>query len=79
MDPSWNPAHDLQAQDRAYRIGQARDVTVYRLISTGTVEELIYDRQLYKQQHAAMAVSGTVQTRYFEGTSLHSCGCCISA
>ncbi|KAK9824960.1 hypothetical protein WJX74_010323 [Apatococcus lobatus] len=67
MDPSWNPAHDLQAQDRAYRIGQARDVTVYRLISTGTVEELIYDRQLYKQQHAAMAVSGTVQTRYFEG------------
>ncbi|KAK9862888.1 hypothetical protein WJX84_009991 [Apatococcus fuscideae] len=67
MDPSWNPAHDLQAQDRAYRIGQARDVTVYRLISTGTVEELIYDRQLYKQQHAAMAVSGAVQTRYFEG------------
>ena len=36
MDPSWNPAHDLQAQDRAFRIGQRRDVGVYRLVSTGT-------------------------------------------
>ncbi len=37
MDPSWNPAHDLQAQDRAFRIGQRRDVGVYRLVSTGAV------------------------------------------
>ena len=35
VDPSWNPAHDLQAQDRAFRIGQQRDVGVYRLVSTG--------------------------------------------
>ena len=35
VDPSWNPAHDLQAQDRAFRIGQRRDVGVYRLVSTG--------------------------------------------
>lgn len=34
---------------RAYRIGQCRDVTVLRLISLGTVEEVIYLRQLYKQ------------------------------
>ena len=38
FDPSWSPAADLQAQDRAYRIGQLRDVTVYRLVSTGTIE-----------------------------------------
>ena len=45
----WNPAHDLQAQDRAYRIGQQRDVYVYRFISVGTIEENIYMRQIYKQ------------------------------
>jgi hypothetical protein len=38
FDPSWNPAHDLQAQDRAYRLGQTRDVAVYRLVGTGRVE-----------------------------------------
>jgi hypothetical protein len=35
FDPSWNPALDLQAQDRAYRMGQTRDVEVYRLVGTG--------------------------------------------
>lgn len=35
IDPSWNPSHDLQAQDRAFRIGQRRDVAVYRLIAAG--------------------------------------------
>lgn len=34
---------------RVYRIGQCRDVTVFRLISLGTVEEIIYLRQIYKQ------------------------------
>ncbi|ELU06400.1 hypothetical protein CAPTEDRAFT_223034 [Capitella teleta] len=42
FDPNWNPTHDLQAQDRAYRIGQLRDVHVYRLITSGTIEENIY-------------------------------------
>ena len=37
VDPSWNPAHDLQAQDRAFRIGQRRDVNVYRLVVYVTV------------------------------------------
>lgn len=35
-----------QAQDRAYRLGQRRDVHVYRLLATGTVEEMIYKRQV---------------------------------
>ncbi|XP_037071357.1 DNA excision repair protein ERCC-6-like 2 [Pollicipes pollicipes] len=50
FDPSWNPAHDLQAQDRAYRLGQARDVSVFRLVSAGTIEENIYLRQVRRQQ-----------------------------
>jgi len=46
---SWNPSVDQQAQDRAYRYGQEKEVSVYRLVSKGTVEEVIYMRQLYKQ------------------------------
>ena len=49
FDCSWNPSWDMQAQDRAYRYGQKKPVKVYRLISEGTVEEIIYMRQLYKQ------------------------------
>jgi SNF2 family DNA or RNA helicase len=40
-DRWWNPAVENQATDRVYRIGQTRDVTVYKLITTGTIEEKI--------------------------------------
>ncbi|KAG6366990.1 hypothetical protein INS49_001171 [Diaporthe citri] len=39
FDSDWNPQQDLQAQDRAHRIGQKRPVIVYRLATKGTVEE----------------------------------------
>lgn len=48
-DPDWNPATDNQAKERAWRIGQNRNVTVYRLLSAGTIEEKIYQRQIFKQ------------------------------
>ncbi|XP_070615891.1 DNA excision repair protein ERCC-6-like [Erythrolamprus reginae] len=48
FDPSWNPATDAQAVDRAYRIGQKENVVIYRLITCGTVEEKIYRRQVFK-------------------------------
>ncbi|GMH36245.1 hypothetical protein BSKO_04113 [Bryopsis sp. KO-2023] len=67
FDPSWNPSHDLQAQDRAFRIGQRRDVFVYRLIAAGTLEEIVYTRQIYKQQQSNMAIVDGSQPRYFEG------------
>ncbi|OPL21387.1 dna ercc-6-like excision repair protein, partial [Mytilus galloprovincialis] len=47
-DPSWNPATDAQAVDRAFRIGQEKNVVIYRLITCGTVEEKIYRRQIFK-------------------------------
>ncbi|KAF8750146.1 SNF2 family N-terminal domain [Rhizoctonia solani] len=67
FDPNWNPAHDLQAMDRAYRFGQKRDVNVYRLLGAGALEELIYARQIYKQQQMHIGYEASVQTRYFEG------------
>jgi len=44
-DSDWNPQMDLQAMDRAHRIGQTRQVNVYRLITTDTLEERIIERQ----------------------------------
>jgi Helicase conserved C-terminal domain len=48
FEQSWNPSWEEQAQDRAHRIGQSRDVDVVRLVAQGTVEEMIYLRQIYK-------------------------------
>ena len=67
VDPNWNPAYDLQAQDRAYRIGQTRDVEVFRLVSQGTLEEIVYARQIYKQQQANIGYNATSERRYFQG------------
>jgi DNA excision repair protein ERCC-6-like 2 len=55
--------------DRAYRFGQTRDVFVYRLLGAGSIEELIYARQVYKQQQMAIGYNASVQTRYFAGVS----------
>ncbi|EEQ32857.1 hypothetical protein McanMca71_003284 [Microsporum canis] len=67
VDPNWNPSYDLQAQDRAYRIGQLRDVEVFRLVSAGTIEEIVYARQIYKQQQANIGYSASTERRYFRG------------
>ena len=48
FDPDWNPSVDIQARERCWRIGQRRPVTVYRLITSGTIEEKIYHRQIFK-------------------------------
>ncbi|KAF5481306.1 hypothetical protein F2P56_001968 [Juglans regia] len=67
FDPNWNPAQDLQAQDRSFRFGQKRHVVVFRLLAAGSLEELVYSRQVYKQQLSNIAVSGKMEKRYFEG------------
>jgi ATP-dependent helicase STH1/SNF2 len=54
-DTDWNPHADLQAQDRAHRIGQKKEVRVLRLISSGTVEELVLQRA-----QAKLAIDGKV-------------------
>jgi superfamily II DNA or RNA helicase len=48
FDSDWNPANDLQALARVWREGQQRPVTIYRLLSAGTVEEKVFQRQILK-------------------------------
>jgi non-specific serine/threonine protein kinase len=58
LDPWWNPAVELQASDRAHRIGQNRQVFVYKLISKNSVEEKI----LTLQQKKSALVDNIIRT-----------------
>lgn len=57
-DSDWNPTIDAQAMDRAHRLGQTRQVTVYRMITLGTVEERIRKRALQKQEVQQLVITG---------------------
>ena len=59
LDPWWNPAVEDQASDRAHRIGQKQPVTVYRLITKGTIEEKILELHKDKRELADTLLSGT--------------------
>ncbi|CAN0877890.1 Protein CHROMATIN REMODELING 24 [Linum grandiflorum] len=69
-DPAWNPSTDNQSVDRAYRIGQQKDVIVYRLMTCGTVEEKIYRKQIYKGSLFKTATEQKEQVRYFSKQDL---------
>ena len=62
LDPWWNPAIEQQATDRAYRIGQRQNVTVYHLISQHTIEEKILRLHETKRNLADQMLSGTSQS-----------------
>ncbi|KAF9914732.1 putative DNA helicase ino80 [Lobosporangium transversale] len=57
-DSDWNPTVDQQAMDRAHRLGQTRQVTVYRLITRGTIEERILQRAKQKDEIQKVVISG---------------------
>lgn len=59
LDPWWNPAVEDQASDRAYRMGQTRPVTVYRLISKNTIEEKIIRLHQTKKSLADALLDGS--------------------
>jgi hypothetical protein len=59
LDPWWNPAIEQQATDRAYRIGQRQNVTVYHLISQYTIEEKILRLHQTKRNLADAMLEGT--------------------
>ena len=57
-DPWWNTAAQDQATDRAHRIGQRRDVSVFKLIVGGTIEERILRMQEAKRDLAESVLAG---------------------
>ena len=60
-DPWWNVAVQNQATDRAHRIGQKNVVTVYKLVSQGTIEEKIIDIQEKKKKLAEQVLEDCLQ------------------
>ncbi|KAL9090161.1 MAG: hypothetical protein Q9165_005441 [Trypethelium subeluteriae] len=61
-DSDWNPTIDSQAMDRAHRLGQTKQVTVYRMITRGTIEERIRKRALQKEEVQRVVISGGATT-----------------
>nr|KAF6455896.1 ERCC excision repair 6, chromatin remodeling factor [Rousettus aegyptiacus] len=70
-DPDWNPSTDTQARERAWRIGQKKQVTVYRLLTAGTIEEKIYHRQIFKQFLINRVLKDPKQRRFFKSNDLY--------
>nr|CAD7588966.1 unnamed protein product [Timema genevievae] len=70
-DSDWNPTMDAQAQDRCHRIGQTRDVHIYRLVSEMTVEENILKKANQKRLLGDLAIEGgNFTTAYFKSTTI---------
>jgi SNF2 family DNA or RNA helicase len=70
FDPWWNPAVEQQAEDRAYRIGQDKNVQVIRLITQGTIEERIYEMQKKKRELSDTVISAQDIRELFEITDM---------
>lgn len=62
-DSDWNPTIDSQAMDRAHRLGQTRQVTVYRLLVKGTIEERMRDRAKQKEHVQQVVMEGKTQDK----------------
>ncbi|XP_032277647.1 DNA repair and recombination protein RAD54B isoform X2 [Phoca vitulina] len=65
-DIDWNPATDIQAMSRVWRDGQKHPVHIYRLLTTGTIEEKIYQRQISKQDLSGAVVDLTKTSEHIQ-------------
>eukprot|EP00928_Gymnodinium_smaydae_P096301 TRINITY_DN8476_c3_g2_i3.p1 TRINITY_DN8476_c3_g2~~TRINITY_DN8476_c3_g2_i3.p1 ORF type:complete len:700 (+),score=216.55 TRINITY_DN8476_c3_g2_i3:181-2280(+) len=70
LDPAWNPATDMQAVDRAYRIGQSREVRTYRLVMSGLIEDKMFRLQVFKMGLTRTALETRQQHRYFTAAEI---------
>jgi DNA excision repair protein ERCC-6 len=71
FDPDWNPSTDLQARERAWRLGQTRPVVIYRLLTEDTIEEKIYQRQIFKQYLSKKILQDPSNSQLFSTTDLY--------
>jgi len=70
-DSDWNPTMDAQAQDRCHRIGQTRDVHIYRLVSEKTIEVNILKKANQKRMLTDMAIEGgNFTTTFFKSSTI---------
>lgn len=70
-DSDWNPTMDAQAQDRCHRIGQTRDVHIYRLVSEKTIEENILKKANQKRMLGDLAIEGgNFTTAFFKSSTI---------
>lgn len=70
-DSDWNPTMDAQAQDRCHRIGQTKDVHIYRLISKNTVEENILKKANQKRLLGDLTIDGgSFDVTYFKNNNI---------
>ncbi|QRW11400.1 DNA repair and recombination protein RAD54 [Ceratobasidium sp. AG-Ba] len=72
IDSDWNPSHDLQSMARIHRDGQKRPVFIYRLITAGTIDEKIYQRQVTKLGLSNSLISETGPALSDKGSSSKS-------
>merc|ERR1719491_785656 len=72
VDPAWNPATDAQAVDRAFRIGQNREVRVYRLIMSGLIEDKMFRLQVFKMGITRTVLEGSQQQAYFTAREIRA-------
>ncbi|VEU43372.1 unnamed protein product [Pseudo-nitzschia multistriata] len=72
VDPDWNPATDVQAMARIYREGQKKPCFVYRLFTTGTIEEVILQKQIQKESLATSTVDRARASGKDDGSRLNA-------
>ncbi|XP_035133305.1 DNA repair and recombination protein RAD54B isoform X5 [Callithrix jacchus] len=85
-DIDWNPATDIQAMSRVWRDGQKHPVHIYRLLTTGTIEEKIYQRQISKQGLCGAVVDLTKTSEHIQFSleelknlfTLHESSSCVT-
>ncbi|OEH74799.1 swi2 snf2-containing protein rad26 [Cyclospora cayetanensis] len=71
FEPDWNPMTDAQARERSWRWGQSRPVFVYRLLTAGTLEAKIYQRQLFKMFLSSRVLDSNKRRSTFKWKDIH--------
>lgn len=72
FDPDWNPANDDQAMARCWRDGQKKQCFIYRFVATGSIEEMIFQRQAHKKALSSCVVDNEDVERHFSREDLRN-------